>query len=274
MLGEHFGKPVTMTARGSDVNVFPQYSWPRRMILWAIARATATITVSQSLKASLAELGVPSQGILVLRNGVDLDAFKPKDPAPLLAKFSLRPPVLLSVGNLLAAKGHELVIRALLEVPDATLLIVGSGPDELRLRQIMDSLGLAQRVRFLGAVDHDALVDIYNVADVMVLASAREGLPNVLLESLACGTPVAATDVSGIPEIVTSPVAGRLFPNRTPGAVAETIRYLLANPVDRAQTRSFAEKFSWDETTRGQIDLFREILSSNQPHRPGPRTTS
>ena len=99
-------------------------------------------------------------------------------------------------------------------------------------------------------------------ADVSVLASIREGWPNVLLESMACGTRVVATRVGGVPEIIAAPEAGKMVEDRKPEALAETIGQVLAQPADRPATRAYAEKFSWEETTQGQIDLFRRIVGS------------
>ena len=93
-----------------------------------------------------------------------------------------------------------------------------------------------------------------------MLASTREGWPNVLLEAMACGTPVIAARVGGTPEIVTSPVAGVLFEPRTAEALAGAVRRLLECPPGRDDTRRQAEGFNWDETTRGQLALFRRIV--------------
>ena len=262
LLGRHFNKPVTITARGSDLNTIPDHALPRRMIGWAARRAEAVITVSAALGKTFQELGYQCRRQRTLRNGVDLQAFRPVERSALLRKLDLQSPVLASVGNLLPAKGHDLAIHALTELPAATLLIAGTGPDEDRLRKLAESLGLTGRVRFLGGVAHETLHEVYSAADVLILASAREGWPNVLLEAMACGTPVAATDVSGIPEIVTCPAAGRLIPSRDPAAVTATLRTILADPPDRAETRAYAERFSWDETTEGQIALFDEILAA------------
>ena len=105
------------------------------------------------------------------------------------------------------------------------------------------------------------LVTVYNAADAVVLASSREGLPNVLLEALACATPVVATAVWGTPEIVAAPAAGRLVEERTPEALALALRTLLAEPPARTAVRAWAERFGWGPTTAGQIRLFRSILN-------------
>jgi glycosyltransferase involved in cell wall biosynthesis len=261
LLGRHFGKPVTITARGTDLNVIPDHALPRRMTRWAAGRAAGVITVSAALSKRFRALGFNCSRLRVLRNGVDLRGFRPVERTPLIKKLGVESPILLSVGNLLPAKGHDLAIRALPHIPGATLLIAGQGPDENRLRKLAETLDLAPRVMFLGTIPHASLHETYNTADVLVLASAREGWPNVLLEAMACGTPVAASHIPGIPEVVASPAAGRLIPAREPEAIAKTIRDLLADPPSRAETRTYAEGFSWDETTEGQIALFQEILA-------------
>ena len=112
----------------------------------------------------------------------------------------------------------------------------------------------------MGEVPHRELPNLYSAADALVLASSREGWPNVLLESMACGTPVVATPVWGTPEAVSTPAAGLLTKDRSASAIADAVEALLRRPPDRAHTRSYAENFSWDATTQGQLQLFRDIL--------------
>jgi glycosyltransferase involved in cell wall biosynthesis len=264
MLGQHFQRPVVITARGTDVNVIPRFALPRRMILRAAAHAAAIVTVSRALKDSLIGLGVRDSRISVLRNGVDLDMFRPPDRVALRQQLGLAGPTMLCVGHLLDAKGHGLAIAALPKLPGVTLVIVGDGPERPAFEALSQRLGVADRVRFLGKRPHGELAALYGVADVLVLASAREGWPNVLLESMACGTPVVASRVGGIAEVLTAPEAGCILPERTPDAIAEAVQFILAAPPDRAATRAYAEKFGWDETTRGQIALFEEVLRSTR----------
>ena len=260
MLGRKVGIPVVITARGTDINLIPQFPRPRQLILNAAEEAGALITVCQALKEQLIELGVPASKITALRNGVDLEQFKPLDRDSLRKKWQLAGFVVASVGLLIERKGHHLVIDALANIPDATLLIAGAGPDRIKLEAHARVLGVDQRVRFLGAVDTKTLCEIYNCADALVLASSREGWANVLLESMACGTPVLATAVWGTPEVVAVPEAGLLI-ERDAASIAEAMMRLRSNPPDRQATRRYAEKFDWQPTTEGQIGIFRSLLS-------------
>ena len=263
MLSRHFNRPVTITARGTDINLIPQYRLPRRMIQWATRECAGMITVCAALKDGLVELGAPADKVRVLRNGVDLHTFRPVDRDTARRQLDLTAPTLLSVGHLIERKGHDLVIQALAQLPGFHLLVAGQGPEEQRLHTIARTAGVEDRVRFLGRVPHDKLRDIYTAADFLVLASSREGWANVLLEAMACGTRVAASDVWGTPEVVAEPAAGTLFKERTPGAIAAAVRRLMAAPAARAATRRYAEGFSWVQTTQGQIDLFRSLIAAS-----------
>jgi teichuronic acid biosynthesis glycosyltransferase TuaC len=101
----------------------------------------------------------------------------------------------------------------------------------------------------------------FSAADALILASSREGWANVLLESMACGTPVVATRVNGTPEVVASPVAGRLADVRDVEHLKQALLSLLNDYPDRADVRRYAEKFSWDETTQAQYGLFSKICA-------------
>lgn len=261
-IGRRLGKPVVITARGSDVNLLPRYVLPRKMILWAASRAAALVAVSGALKEALVRLGVDANKITVLRNGVDTKLFVPGDRSSLRASLGFSGPVLLMVGNLVPLKGHELVLRALAQFPDARLLVVGEGGEERNLRRLASNLQIQRRVQFLGALSQQQLPAYYASADVLVLASSREGWPNVLLESMACGTPVVATCVGGIPEIVAAPEAGVVMRERSVNGLLQALHRLLQNYPDRKMTRCYAERFGWEDTTRGQLALYDRILGS------------
>jgi teichuronic acid biosynthesis glycosyltransferase TuaC len=256
MLGRELGLPVTITARGSDITEMLNFALPRRWILWAAEHAQALVTVCSALRDRLMEVGVAGEKITVLRNGVDLDRFAPVDRASARAALGVDGPMLLSVGNLIELKGHHLILEALRQLPDHRLFIIGSGPDRQALEKLARKLGVDQRTRFMGLVPQAELRNYYGAADALILASSREGWANVLLEAMACGTPVVATRVWGTPEVVAAPAAGVLIDDRSGPGIADGVRRLFENAPARADTRAYAENFSWQDTSRGQMEVF------------------
>lgn len=259
LLARRFRLPLVMTARGSDVTQLPDYALPRRMIQWAMARADAMISVSAGLKRAMIALGADPGRVTVLRNGVDLRGFQPAaDRSVLRTEFGLAAPTLLSVGHLIERKGHHHVIAAMKLLPEWRLLVLGEGPERSSLEALAARLGVADRVQLLGAHPHASLKRFYGAADLLVLASSREGWANVLLESMACGTPVVASDIPGNDEVVQGRAAGLIAGQNTPEGFAATIRALWADPPSRAVVRAYAEAFSWDATSAGQLEVFAE----------------
>lgn len=263
LLARTFHKPLVITARGSDLNLIAHLPVPRKWISWAARRADHLITVSAALQQVLVQMGVHPSKITMLRNGVDMALFRPVARDTMRRTLGVSGFVLLSVGNLVPAKGHDLVIETVAHLPDAMLLIIGQGPDQPRLRRMIADLGLGDRVRILGNMKQDALRDHYGAADALVLASAREGWPNVLLESMACGTPVVATSVGAAPDIVAAPEAGMLVAERSSTALLAAIRQLREHYPDRVTTRTYAERFSWDETSTGQVQVFNRLTQAH-----------
>lgn len=261
VLARRLGLPVVMTARGSDVNVKCDNPVMRSWVRWAANNCSALVAVSQALANRLASSNIRAPRMEVLRNGVDLEQFRPGDRLRCRDRFNIADRLVVSVGHLVPEKGHHIAIDAISDLPDTGLLIVGEGTARAMLEGRVRDLGLQSRVRFLGNVPHQDMAEIYNAADALALPSLREGLPNVVLESLACGTRVAATDVGGIGEIVVSPVAGRLFRERTPSALRSALEALFADAVDVEQTRRFAERFSWEGIVEKQLQLYRDVLS-------------
>lgn len=260
-LGRRFGLPVVVTARGSDVSQLPEYFMPRRLIRGAIAGAAAMITVSAALKDALLALGAPDDKVTVLRNGVDTALFHPPaDRDAVRRALGLTRKTLISVGLLIERKGHDRTIEAMTRLPDFELMIAGEGPERDRLAALITRLGLTDRVRLLGSRPHAELPSLYGAADASVLASSREGWANVLLESMACGTAVVASNIPGNPEVVRTRDAGLIVKENSPEGIAAGVRALFAPLPDRAATRAYAEPFSWDATTEGQLALFRRVI--------------
>lgn len=268
LLGRWFDKPVVVTARGTDVNLLPQYAIPRRLIRWTARQAAASIGVSRALTEALALLGAPRDRLVTLRNGVDLQRFRvlPKLECRAALGLPADRPLILTVGHLVELKGNHIVIDAVArlraEGTAVMLAIVGDGAERRRLEAQVAALGLADSVRFAGAVANADLALWYAAADALVLASSREGWPNVLTECLACGTPVIASRIPSTPEIVRDPVAGILFEPREPAALAVAIRSILGRVAAPAAVRTYAEQFGWDAVSRAQLGLFESVLGT------------
>ncbi len=250
-------KPLVITARGTDVNLLPSFRFARWLIRWAAGRADRIITVSDGLRTKLIELGVDPEKVFTLRNGVDTTEFVLKAPAEPRRRLNLHGDlVLLSVGNLIDSKGHHLVVEALVHLPGAFLVIVGDGDRREHLLRIAAEMGVSDRVRLTGTLNPDQLVDYYNAADVLVLASEREGMPNVILEALSCGLPVVAANCGGVAEIVDRPAFGILLEERSAAAIARGVRELLDHYPARIETCAAARKFEWGETIARQATLY------------------
>lgn len=264
LLAKWLNKPFVITARGTDVNLISRYSVPKKMMCWAAGRAGASITVSNALSNVLVDIGVKRSELLVLRNGVDVERFNMIPQS--IARQELGWPnevTLLSVGNLVKNKGHHIAIELIAMKPDLRLVIVGDGPERGSLDQLVRNLGVSNRVIFAGRIAQAFLPAYYSAADILILASSREGWPNVLLEAMACGTPVVASNVGGVPEVVSAAEAGRLVDQRDATHFANGVDSLLRAYPERMSVRAYAEGFGWKATTEGQLALFRRILDSD-----------
>ena len=265
LLAKWFNKPFVVTARGTDINLISRYPIPRKLIRWTASLAKASITVSRALNEKLANIGADQSKLLVLRNGVNTERFRPIPQEK--ARIELGwpdEPTLISVGNLVENKGHHIAIELIAQMPSFRLAIVGAGPEREALMQLVERLGVTQRVKFIGRVAQERLPTYYSAADILILASSREGWPNVLLEAMACGTPVLATDVGGIPEVITEPTVGRMTADRSVTGFLSLIQDLWENYPERAAVRRYAEMFSWKSTTDAQLSLFRRISAERQ----------
>ena len=269
LLAKYFKKPLAITARGTDLNLIPQYLLPRMMIRWAASRADASIGVCRALVDVLRDWGVSADCLHVMRNGVDLQRFRPVGQAVARAELGVSgSPLMLSVGYLVERKGHHIAIDALASLlpthPDARLVVIGDGEERNNLIERCVQRGVESRVTFTGALPNAELFRWYSAADVMILASSREGWANVLLESMACGTPVVATRIWGTPEVVASDVAGRLVDQRDGPAFAEAIDSLMRTYPARDEVRAYAEHFSWQKTTDAQLALFKRLAGQSK----------
>jgi glycosyltransferase involved in cell wall biosynthesis len=275
ILAERLQLPFIVTARGSDVNLLGRLPGPAARILRTAQAAAAVVTVSTRLKEALVAMGAEASKIVVLRNGVDLALFTPEDRSAARRRLGMADqPTAVCVGNLVPEKGFELAVEALVHLPAMQLLIVGEGPQQIELLALSERLGVAQRVGFRPVMPQAGLRDVYSAADVLLLTSLREGWPNVVLESLACGTPVVAMDVGAVTEMLTEPSLGRIVAERDPRAFASAVQGVLAQPAPRAAIRQHASRFGWNEVSRGQSELFARVLAGRTAAAALPRGTS
>jgi glycosyltransferase involved in cell wall biosynthesis len=273
LLGRLLKKPVVVSARGSDINLFSQLLLIRGLLRYTLRKADHVIAVCQALKEKMIELGIPSEKISVIPNGVDVKKFYPSVKAE--ARSILGIPsdrkVILSVGNLTPNKGFDLLIKALKILADKGgqektpyLVIIGGGKFSQELEQLTVLLGLQDYVRLVGDTPHHDLSRWYSAADLFCLASGREGWPNVLLESLACGTPVVATAAGGIREIITSNRIGLLC-ERTPQDFAVGIDAALKKSWCAKELIQYARWHTWERVALSVVQVFKQIVESQGP---------
>ena len=254
-LSAALGVPFSIKARGSDVHLWGARPGIREQIVQAGRRAGGLLAVSARLRDDMIALGLPGDRIRVHRTGIDLDRFVPVDRAAAKARLGVCGTLLVTAGWLIARKGQAIAIEALARLPGATLLVVGDGPERLSLERLAHRLGVTERARFLGQQPHEALPGLLAAADVAVQPTEAEGLANVWVEALACGTPVVTCDVGGAREAIDHPEAGRLVP-RNPEAFAAAVEHILDAPPSQESVRRAAEKFSWD---RNRDELFEHL---------------
>jgi teichuronic acid biosynthesis glycosyltransferase TuaC len=260
------GLPLSIKARGSDIHLWGTKPASRRQILDAARQAAGLLAVSEALKRDMAALGMDSARIAVHYTGLDHTRFRPVPRSEARkAVTDLAPaagPLLVSVGNLIPLKGQHLVVEALAAVPDAQLVIAGSGPENGRLLALASRFSVATQVHFAGRVPPDRLAVLLAAADAMILPSEREGLANVWIEALACGTPLVITDVGGAREVVTSPATGRLVA-RDPQAIARAVVDLLSDPPSQTEVAAHASRFSWEANAAQLAEHYRRIAGKN-----------
>jgi len=264
--------PLVVTARGTDLNLSARQRVVAGQLRRALADADHVICVAEALRRVALELGVAPDRVTTLRNGVDTTRFTTGDRAAERRALDLPVDgqVLLCVGHLIERKGQHLLLEAYARLwapsgqarfgaPGSELLLVGTGESEGRLRAQAARLGIDGRVRFVGPVRPEELPRWYRAADALVLSSLREGWPNVVLEALACGTPVLATAVWGTPEILTGCDAGLLVEPTVEG-LADGLSRL--HELDGSAARGWAERHTWDATVDGMAAIFDRVCGA------------
>ncbi|NOT60956.1 MAG: glycosyltransferase family 4 protein [Acidobacteria bacterium] len=252
-IGQALNIPVSLSARGTDINLFSTMPLIRPRIQQALQSAQAIVAVSAALKQRMIELSIPDEKIAVIRNGIDAQFFYPRDRAAARAKLGLprEAKIILTVGALVPLKGIDRLIDAMPSL-DARLYVIGQGPERESLQAHIAAHGHSERISLVGAKPQTELGDWYAAADVFALASHREGCPNVVVEALACGTPVVASDVGGINELVTDDRFGLLVPADETNAqgFAARLQTALQKDWSRDVIAVSGGARSWDDVAR------------------------
>jgi len=264
-LARALGVPLVVKAHGSDANVLSASPARREQVQHVLARADAVIAVSAALRDRLLALGARKASTCVVYNGVDRALFRPGDRAAARSTLGLEHGAryVLYVGNLKVSKGCEDLLHAIAAAaggiePDVRLVFAGSGPDSNRIVDLATSLRIENRVQFLGGVSHDMLPVWYRSADLVCLPSHNEGVPNVLLEAMACGVPVVATRVGGIPEVVPRQ-AGLLVEARDVIALHEALLVALNQSWPTGDITRHAERFDWTTSARAVRAILERV---------------
>lgn len=243
-MAHRHGIPAVVMVGGSDVLVLARQGRRRQAILNVLRHADAVVTVSEHMAGTLSSDGIESDRLHVVRRGVDRALFSPGER--LVARRGLGlpedQPLLVAVGRLVPVKGFTHLIQACAHLKERGHVfgcrILGDGPLKGELQQQIERLGLREVVELSGPQPQSRLAEWYRAANLTVLSSLSEGVPNVLLESLACGTPFVATNVGGIPEIADPRLDGLVAPE-SPIALADAIERQLAIRNRRETVRCF-----------------------------------
>lgn len=257
------GTPFVPIALGTDGNVLSGMPDRRAQIQWMLRRAHRVLTVSEALRTVLAERGAALERSEAVYTGVDPERFRLLPRGPARRDLALDPDALivLFVGNIIPTKGVIELATATVELaakdPRWMLVMIGAGPSSEAVTQVFEHAGLRGRLLMPGKVDHAALAPWFAAADVFCLPSYREGVPNVVLEAMACGVPVVASRVGGVPEVLPDH-AGLMIEPRSVPAIVEALATCAERPWDRERIARHARGFSW----QANADRLAEIVRS------------
>jgi len=255
-----------------------RFSWARIHFLEALYERLVTrrvlphvakvVAINQECVRLCQTIGATDYAFIPI--GVDQSLFYPRNKAICRKNIGIMTdgPVFVFVGRLSKIKGLDLLLDCFAlfhqEVPEARLLIAGDGEEREGLRNRINSMELKEEVHLLGNVTHNRLPQILNAADVFTLTSVAEGLPNAILEAMACGLPVVATDVGGIHEVLRSGVNGFLIGTRQPRDVVKALRQALEKQEALGQGAivTINKNYSIESVAKKTESLFKEVIAS------------
>lgn len=260
-LARDFNCPLLIKTMGSDVNVLCKIPKIESQITQAFQKASYVVSVSKALQEKVISTGISKDRSLVQHNGVNGDRFtiKDKPDAKKRLNLPLDKSILCYIGRLGAEKGVDILIKSINKIKSKNieLHIIGWGDQEIALKAQVDALGIGNQVIFHGMRPHHEVPQWLNACDLFCLPSRREGCPNVVLESLASGRPVVASNVGGVPELINGS-NGVLVESEDPDALAKGIDEALSRTWDPEQLRNSVEFLSW-ETVGAR---YHQILTS------------
>lgn len=260
LLASRFGRPFTVTLRGNESGQAAGGRL-RETLARTMRRAGRVISVSENLRQLAIELGAAPERARTIPNGVESDVFYPRDRMQARMRFGLPPEarIVLSAGSFCERKGHHRAAEALKRLPidgSRTVLAIAGGPSregnyEAQIRAAAEEL--PGGVIFLGHLKPVDLAEAMSAADVFCLASRQEGWPNVVHEAMACGTPVVATAVGGLREMVPDERYGRVVEFGNSAALSSALHWALEHRWDRTAITSMAHSRSWSQVAREVI---------------------
>jgi len=263
-----YEKPLVVTAHGGDVYDLPfRDHWYNSLARFVLTEADQVITVCKFNAEKLLSLGVSSNKLHVIPNGYDERLFKPIPAAKAREKLGLpqNKKILLSVGNLVDVKGHAYLIGTISLVlrkrKDVLLIIVGSGPLKELLQSMVKKYRLEDHVMLAGGRRHEEIPIWMNASDIFILPSLQEGFPTVIPEAMACGKPVVATKVGGVPEAIYSDELGILVPPKDSESLSWAILEVLDRKWDPNIILEHAKKYSWSELAKQILLTYRKALN-------------
>ena len=268
LLAKYFKKPVILSARGTDINLYPKFPLIKKLIQYTLNECSLIISVCSFLKEIMIKLGIPAKKIYVIPNGIDPKNFFfiEKSKAREKLKIDKNDKILLSVGALIECKGYHILLDALniLQLKNKLnfkTCIIGEGEWREKLEKKIKKYNLNNKVFLIGLVPNKELVWWYNAADIFFLGSSREGWPNVINEALACGLPVIATKVNGIPEIITSEEYG-IIVNRTPTDFVYAIQQAFNKKWNYEKIYKYGQSRTWKTVAKEVYHVFEEALTN------------
>ena len=264
--GKILKKPTVLTGLGCDLNYYPSLPFRKLFIKKALNLADIVTTVGKELKEPVFGLGISKEKVCAIPNGVDFKRFNviPREEARRRLQIENSGPLLVTVSSLDEAKGGRYLIQAIKEMGHdfddaARLLMVGDGPLRKDLLLQTKQLGIANKVVLLGKRPHHEIPLWMNAADLFCLPSIREGQPNVILEALACGTPVVASNVGSIPEMIQTE-NGRIAEAANSKSLAHQILYCLDREWDRMAIRNSIPKFTWEDSAELYMQAYLRAM--------------